>query len=262
MGLFLGWIWRSNLGWTISIPAFSLDIWVSTWARYGGPSWAGYLFLKVWWHEASLYWFSSLFTVHSFKFIHSHSFITFAEFHSSFFIDARSVRGSPLGCRAEIRTRGRLTAARHARYQLSQCRTLWAGYLPCILSGYMGLYLGWIWGSIMGWISITAFSLDLWVLTWAGYGGPSWAGYLSESLAWIFMGLYMGRKWGSILGRISIPAFSWILCSLLGLDMGIYLYLGPDIYPCVKSGYMGWIWGSLLGWIYFPALSLDTWVST
>ncbi len=43
--------------------------------------------LKVWWHEANLYKFSlSLFTVHSYKFIHTHSLITFAEFRSSFFI--------------------------------------------------------------------------------------------------------------------------------------------------------------------------------
>jgi hypothetical protein len=53
-------------------------------------------------------------TVHSYKFVHTHSFITFAEFHFSFFIAASSGRGSPLGCRAEIRTRGRLTAARQA----------------------------------------------------------------------------------------------------------------------------------------------------
>ncbi len=39
--------------------------------------------------------FSSLFTVHSYKFIHTHSFITFAEFRSSFFIGASSGRGSP-----------------------------------------------------------------------------------------------------------------------------------------------------------------------
>ncbi len=48
------------------------------------------------------------------QFVHTHSFITFVEFRSSFFIAASSGRGSPLGCRAEIRTRGRLTAARHA----------------------------------------------------------------------------------------------------------------------------------------------------
>ncbi len=56
----------------------------------------------------------SLFTVHSYKFIHPHSFITFVEFRSNFFIAASSGRGSPLGCRAEIQTRGSLTAARHA----------------------------------------------------------------------------------------------------------------------------------------------------
>jgi hypothetical protein len=72
--------------------------------------------LKVWWHEATLYCFLHylLYSVHSYKFVHTHSFITFAEFRSSFFIAARSSRGSPLGCRAEIWTRGRLTAARHA----------------------------------------------------------------------------------------------------------------------------------------------------
>jgi hypothetical protein len=72
-------------------------------------------FLNVWWHEATLYWLSSLFTVQSYKFIHTHSFITIAEFHSSFFIAASSGRGSPLGCRAEIRTRG----CSSTRYQLS-----------------------------------------------------------------------------------------------------------------------------------------------
>jgi hypothetical protein len=56
---------------------------------------------------------------------------------------------------------------------------------------------------------------------------------LSVSLVWIFMGLYLGRIWGSILGWISIPAFSWIFCSLPGLDMGVYSYLGLDIYPCI-----------------------------
>jgi hypothetical protein len=56
----------------------------------------------------------TLFTVHLYKFIHSHSFITFAEFRSSFFIAASSGRGSPLGCQAKIRTRGRLTAGRQA----------------------------------------------------------------------------------------------------------------------------------------------------
>ncbi len=75
---------------------------------------SGYENLKVWWPEATLYWFSLLFTVHSYKFIHTHSFITFAEFRSSFFIAASSGEGSPLGCRAENRTRGRLTAAQHA----------------------------------------------------------------------------------------------------------------------------------------------------
>ncbi len=42
----------------------------------------------------------------------THSFITFVEFRSSFLIAVRSGRGPPLGCRAEVRTRGRLTAAR------------------------------------------------------------------------------------------------------------------------------------------------------
>ncbi len=51
------------------------------------------------------------------KYIHTHSFITFAEFRSGFFISVRSGRGPPLGCRAEIRTRGRLTAARRAKME-------------------------------------------------------------------------------------------------------------------------------------------------
>jgi hypothetical protein len=45
--------------------------------------------------------------LHYLLYIHTNSFITFAEFRSSFFIAASSGRGSPLGCRAEIRTRGR-----------------------------------------------------------------------------------------------------------------------------------------------------------
>jgi hypothetical protein len=56
----------------------------------------------------------------SYKFIHNspsfytHSFITVAEFRSSFLIADRSGRGPPLGCLAEIRTRDR-----HKCYQLS-----------------------------------------------------------------------------------------------------------------------------------------------
>jgi hypothetical protein len=78
--------------------------------------WLLLFFLKVWWHEATLYCFLHylLYGVHSYKFIHTNSFITFAEFRSSFFITASSGWGSPLGCRAEIWSRGRLTAARHA----------------------------------------------------------------------------------------------------------------------------------------------------
>ncbi len=44
------------------------------------------------------------------QYLHSyttHSFITFVEFRSSFIIAVRSGRGPPLGCRAEMRTRGR-----------------------------------------------------------------------------------------------------------------------------------------------------------
>ncbi len=45
----------------------------------------------------------------------THSFVTFVEFRSSFLIAVRSGRGPPLqGNIAEIRTRGRLTAARRA----------------------------------------------------------------------------------------------------------------------------------------------------
>jgi hypothetical protein len=86
----------------------------------------------------------------------------------------------------------------------------------------MDLYMGWIWGSILGWISIPtisldmglflgwlsipAFSMNIWVSTWAVYGGPSWAGYLSLHLVWIHG-------------------------SLPGLDMGVHP--GLDIFPCI-----------------------------
>jgi hypothetical protein len=60
---------------------------------------SSYFSLKVWWHGATLYYFFFII------YIHTHSFITFAEFRSSFFIAVRSGKGLSLGCRAEIRSR-------------------------------------------------------------------------------------------------------------------------------------------------------------
>jgi hypothetical protein len=56
-----------------------------------------FICLKVWWHEATLYYF-----FFSLSF-HTHSFITFAEFRFRFFIAVRSCRGFPLHWGAEQR---------------------------------------------------------------------------------------------------------------------------------------------------------------
>ncbi len=57
----------------------------------------------------SLLVFFITYIIHSYTFIHNIRWV-----RSSFFIAASSGRGSPLGCRVEVRTRGRLTAVRHA----------------------------------------------------------------------------------------------------------------------------------------------------
>ncbi len=140
MGRYLGWIWASIRGW-ISIPAFSLDIWVSTWVGYGGrgPYWAGYLSLHV-----------------------------VRRYGSLPVLDMRIHPGLAI--------------------------------YPCIQYGYLGLYLDWICGSILGWLSIPAFSLDIRVSTWAGYGkrgvGPSLAVCLPEVGTVVVCRTF--RKWSSM----------------------------------------------------------------
>jgi hypothetical protein len=87
-----------------------------------------YSFLKVWWHEATLYYYYTFIQIHSYTFMHT---VTFAEFRSSFFIAASSGRGPPVSTGMPSRdSNSGPPYSSPTRYQLSHAAPLLSHAAP------------------------------------------------------------------------------------------------------------------------------------